>query len=177
MYRDVLRILGRRSASTTNREEGFVAAIKTHPEMHVVSENRRGGVTTESAFATSENLLSAQKAASGGVDGIFTPNESTTFGMLLAIRKAGLGRKMKFVGFDSSEKLKGALQEGDLDGLVLQDPFNMGYLAVKTLSAVIRGEKVEKRIDTGARMVTKANMGQPEMKELLEPDLKKWLKE
>ncbi len=165
------------SASTSKREQGFAEAIKSHPDMHLVSDNRYGGATTESAFATSESLLSAQRAASGGVQGVFAPNESTTFGMLLALKKSGLAKKIKFVGFDSSEKLVGALKEGELDGLILQDPFNIGYLAVKTMAAHLRGEPIEKRIDTGARLVTKENMAEPAMHDLLQPDLKKWLSE
>ena len=58
-----------------------------------------------SASKVSESLLSAQKAGDGGVKGIFCPNESTTFGMLLALQKAGLAGKVKFIGFDSSDKL------------------------------------------------------------------------
>ena len=52
----------------------------------------------------------------------------------------------------------------------------MGYLAVKTLVAHIRGEQVRRRIDTGVRLVTPDVMDQPEVKSLLEPDLSKWLK-
>src|SRR4051812_2852745 len=143
------------SASTQNREQGFLEAIKKHPDIQVVSDNQYGGATTESAFSVSENLLSAQKAKDGGVDGIFCPNESTTFGMLRALQNAGLAGKIKFVGFDSSEKLVTGLKAGQIDGLVLQSPFNIGYLAVKTMVAHLRGEKVEERIDTGARLVTK----------------------
>jgi len=165
------------SASTQNREQGFLDAIKKHSGVQVVSDNQYGGATTESSFSVSENLLSAQKAKDGGVDGIFCPNESTTFGMLRALQNAGLAGKIKFVGFDSSEKLVTGLKEGQIHGLVLQNPFNMGYLAVKTMTSHLRGEKVEARIDTGARIVTKENMGEPEVKELLQPDLKKWLGE
>jgi ribose transport system substrate-binding protein len=165
------------SASTTNREKGFLDAVKGAPGIKLVSDNQYGGATTESAFSTSENLLSAQKAAAGGVDGVFAPNESTTFGMLLALRKAGLNKKLKLVGFDASEKLTGALKDGDIDALVVQNPFNIGYLAVKTMAKQLRGEAIEKRIDTGATLVTKANVESPEVKELLAPDLKKWLKE
>ncbi len=165
------------SASTANREKGFLDAVKARPTFKVVSENQYGGATTESAFSKGESLLLAQKAETGAVNGIFTPNESTTFGMLLALRKSNLGKKMKFVGFDSSEKLVGALKEGDIDGLVVQNPFNMGYLAVKTMAAHLRGKKVEKRIDTGARLVTKENLEDPAVKEVLQPDLKKWLGE
>jgi ribose transport system substrate-binding protein len=52
----------------------------------------------------------------------------------------------------------------------------MGYLGVKTMVDHLQGRPVEKRIDTGVHVVTRENMGQPEMKELLTPDLSKWLK-
>lgn len=165
------------SASTQNREKGFLDAVKAKPDLKVVSDNQYGGATTETAFSKGESLLLAQKASTGAVNGVFTPNESTTFGMLLAIRKSGLAKKMKFVGFDSSEKLIGALKEGDIDGLVVQNPFNMGYLAVKTMTEHLRGKPVEKRIDTGARLVTKDNLEDPAVKEVIQPDLKKWLGE
>ncbi|MEP7124941.1 MAG: substrate-binding domain-containing protein [Byssovorax sp.] len=163
------------SASTANREQGFLEGIKKTPEVQVVSDNQYGGATTESAFSTSERLLGAQKAADGGVSGVFCPNESTTFGMLLALQKAGLAGKIKLVGFDSSPKLVAGLASGQIDGLVLQDPFNIGYLAVKTMVQHLRGEKVQERIDTGARLVTKESMNEPATKELLSPDLEKWL--
>lgn len=165
------------SASTQHREEGFLAGIAAHPGVTVVSKNQYGGATTESAFAASENVLLAQKAAEGGVDGVFCPNESTTFGMLLALRKASLAGKIKAVGFDSSEKLLQGLREGHLHGLVLQDPLNIGYLAVKTMSAHLKGQKVEPRIDTGARLVTADKLEDPAIKELVSPDLKRWLGE
>jgi len=53
----------------------------------------------------------------------------------------------------------------------------MGYLGVKTLVAHLKGEKVEKRVDTGATVATPENMNDPAIRELLEPDVKKWLKE
>jgi ribose transport system substrate-binding protein len=165
------------SASTANREQGFLEAIKKYPDIQLVSDNQYGGATTESALSASENLLTAQKARDGGVDGIFCPNESTTFGMLRALQNAGLAGKIKLVGFDSSEKLVAGLKEGQIHGLILQNPFNIGYLSVKTITSHLRGQKVETRIDTGARLVTRDNMSEPEVKELLQPDLKKWLGE
>jgi ribose transport system substrate-binding protein len=165
------------SASTTNRENGFLDVVRKTPGIAIVSDNQYGGATTESAFSTSENLLSATKAGDGGVDAIFCPNESTTFGMLLALEKTGIAGKIKFVGFDSSAKLVAGLKQGHIHGLVLQNPFKMGYLAIRTLSRHLKGEKVEPRIDTGATLVTRENLDQPEIQELVLPDLKKWLKE
>jgi ribose transport system substrate-binding protein len=163
------------SASTHARETGFLEAVRKHAQIEVVSDNQYGGPTTESAFAASENVLLAQNAADGLVDAIFCPNESTTFGMLLALRKSGLAGKIRFVGFDASDKLVQALRAGHIHGLVLQDPFRMGYLAVRTMSVHLRGERVEPRIDTGSRFVTSSNMDEPQIRQLLQPDLAKWL--
>jgi ribose transport system substrate-binding protein len=168
------------SASTMNREQGFLDALKEEcPEIEVVSANQYGGATTESAYQASENLLAPLRAAEGGltIDGIFCPNESTAFAMLRALEDGGLAGKVKYVGFDSSDRLVQGLRNGQIQGLVLQDPINMGYLGVKTLVAHLQGQKVEKRIDTGSAVATPENMDEPKMKNLLEPDFKKWLNE
>jgi ribose transport system substrate-binding protein len=163
------------SASTTNREAGFLETLEKFPGIKVVSDNRYGGATTESAHAASENLLLAQNAAKGGINGIFTPNESTTFGMLLALQKADLAGKIHFIGFDSSDKLVQAVSAGQIDALVLQDPMKMGYLAVKTMAAALQKQKVDQRIDTGASLLDKENQNNPDMLALVKPDLNQWL--
>jgi ribose transport system substrate-binding protein len=164
------------SASTTDREQGFMEAIAAFPGITVVSSNQYAGALAEGGYRTGENLLASTRAAQGNVQGNFTPNESTTFGMLRALQSAGLAGKIRFVGFDSSDKLVQGLTDGHIDGLVLQNPFAMGYVGVKTLVAHLRGEKVEKFIDTGAAVVTLENMGQPDIKERLQPDLDRYLK-
>lgn len=168
------------SASTMNREQGFLDTLKEkYPEIEVVSSNQYAGATTESAFQASENLLAPLRTPDGGmaIDGIFCPNESSAFGMLRALKDTGLAGKVKYVGFDSSDQLVKGLTEGHIHGLVLQDPINMGYLGVKTIIAHLRGEMVEKRIDTGSEVATPENMDDPKMKNLLEPDFAKWLNE
>jgi len=168
------------SASTMNREQGFLDVLKEkYPEIEVVSSNQYGGATTESAYQASENLLAPLRTADGGltINGIFCPNESTAFAMLRALQDSGLAGKVNYVGFDSSERLVQGLANGEIQGLVLQDPINMGYLGVKTLVAHLQGQKVDKRIDTGSAVATPENMDEPKMKNLLEPDFKKWLNE
>jgi ribose transport system substrate-binding protein len=168
------------SASTMNREQGFLDALKEkYPDIEVVSSSQYGGATTESAYIASESLLSPLRTSEGGltIDGIFCPNESTTFAMLRALEDGGFAGKVRFVGFDSSERLVKGLRDREIHGLVLQDPINMGYLGVKTMVAHLQGQKLEKRIDTGSDVATPDNMGDPRMKNLLEPDFKKWLNE
>ena len=166
------------SASTMNREKGFLDAIAGFENIQVLSANQYGGATTESAYRASENLLAPHKTGEGdlNIEGIFCPNESTTFGMLRALQDAKLAGGVRFIGFDSSKKLVEGLKQGQLDGLVLQNPMRMGYLGVKTMVAHLQGKKVELRIDTGVHLVTRATMDQPEFRDLLTPDLEKWLK-
>jgi ribose transport system substrate-binding protein len=167
------------SESTQQREQGFLDAVAKFPEIKVVSSNQYGGATTETAFKASENLLTAHKGADGALtaQAIFCPNESTAFGMLRALEDGGYAGKVKFIGFDSSAKLVDAMAKGQMEATVVQDPIKMGYLAVKAMVDHLQGKPVEKRVDTGATLITRENMNEPRMKELLAPDYKKWLKE
>jgi len=168
------------SASTEARVQGFLDTLKREfANAEVVSANQRSGSTAEIGYQNAENLLAPFKRPGGtiGIDGIFCPNEFTTFAMLRALQDGGLAGKVKFVGFDSSDMLVTAMKKGELHGLVLQDPIRMGYLGVKTMVAHLKGEKIEPRIDTGSEVATPENMNEPAMNGLLNPDYKKWLKE
>lgn len=164
-------------ASTGLREQGFLDAIKKYPGIKLVSSNQRGSGTAEETYRASENLLTALKAASGkvNVDGIFCSCEGTTFSMLRALQDFGLAGKVRFVGFDASQKLIQALRKRQIDALIIQDPMSMAYLGVKTLVEHIQGKKVPVRIDTEVTIVTPENMTSPKIHELLEPNLSKWL--
>ena len=161
--------------STAKREQGFLDAMKKHAGIEVVSSNQYVGADVEGAYKRAESILSGYKKPDGslGIDGIFTPNESSTFATLRVLQDNGWAGKVKFVGFDSSDNMVNGLRDGALDGLVVQDPVKMGYLGVKTIVAHIKGQPIEKRIDTGVHVVTPANMNEPEMNKLLHPDLSK----
>src|ERR1035437_148830 len=138
------------------------------------SSDQHAGATRDTAYRTSQNLLNRFGRE---VTGIFAPNESSATGMLLAMKDAGLaGGRVKLVGFDSGAQTVAALKSGDLQGLVVQNPFRMGYLGGKTLVASLRGQKVELVIDTGCALVTRENMAEPAMVDLLYPPLEKYLK-
>ncbi len=160
------------SASTTKRENGFLDTITSEfPDISLLVQDQYTGATTETAYQLAENLLGRFPE----VDGIFCPNESSTFGTLRALQESGLAGRVKFVGFDSSPKLIQALQDGHIHGLVLQDPMKMGYLGVKQMTLHLEGQKIENRIDTGVYLATRENMEDPEIKSLLEPDFSAYL--
>lgn len=159
------------SASTAQREQGFADEIVKAKGITFIDPKRYAGATRATAQEAAENLL----ASNTDLQGVYCPNESSTFGMLLALRSRTLAGKVNFVGFDSSEGLVQAMSAGEIDGLVVQNPMRMGYLGVKTALDHLHGTKAEKSIDTGCALVTKDNMSTPEMKELLAPDFKKYL--
>jgi len=162
------------SASTTEREQGFIETIKQKfPDIELVSTDQYAGATRDTAKRASENLLNKFADV---VQGIFTPNESSTAGMLLALEDIGKAGKISFVGFDTSQTFIDAINANKLHGIVVQNPFNMGYLGVRTMVDSLLGKTVEKRIDTGVMLVTKENMQTPEVNALLHPPLDQYLK-
>jgi ribose transport system substrate-binding protein len=162
------------SASTTDREEGFLGEIKQKfPGIELVSTDQYAGATRDTAKRASENLLNR---FGDEVQGIFTPNESATAGMLLALQDIGKAGKVTFVGFDASQVFIDAINANQLHGIVVQNPFNMGYLGVRRIVDHLQGKPVEKRIDTGVTLVTRDNLGAPEIQTLLHPPLDQYLK-
>jgi len=163
------------SASTEAREAGFLDALKSgFPDIKLISSDQHAGATRETAYQISQNLLNRFGRE---VNGIFCPCEPPTIAMTKALRDLGLaGGKVKMVGFDAGSASVQDLKKGDVQGLVVQNPLLMGYLGVMTAVKHLRGEPVEKRIDTGVVLVTPENMDRPDIKDLLFPPLDKYLK-
>lgn len=163
------------SASTEAREKGFLDALQKHPGLKLISSDQYAGVTRETAYQASQNLLNRFERE---VNGVFCPNETVTIAMTKALRDIGRAAgEVKIVGFDSGTQSVLDLTNGDVQGLVVQDPVKMGYLGVITLVRHLEGKPVERRIDTGVSLVTKDNMAQPEMAALLAPPIADYLKE
>jgi ribose transport system substrate-binding protein len=154
------------SAATEERERGFLDALTRFPNIHVISSDQFAGPTRDTAKTASENLLNR---FADRVDGIFTPNESSTAGMLLALQDIGKAGKITFVGFDYSSTFIAPLERGELKGFVVQNPVNMGYLSVKTLVNHLRGRPVPATLDTGVSLVTLDNLKDPAVQAVINP--------
>ena len=160
------------SASTEQREEGFLEEIKKSPGIEVVSSEQFAGATASQAQDVATNLLTRLASGDGlSIDGLFCSNQTNSYGMLQALRGKNLGGKVKFVGFDCDATFIDALKKGEMHGSVLQDPVNMGYLGVKTAVAKLKGEKVEAIIDTGATLITPDNLTETKIAELIKTQL------
>ncbi len=163
------------SASTEAREKGFLDTLKAKfPAIKLISADQYAGPTRETSYQAAQNLLNR---FGRDVDGVFCPNENSAVGMVKALRDIGrAGGKVKMIGFDAGTQLVADLKSGDVQALVVQNPVLMGYKGVMTMVEHLQGKPVQKRIDTGVVLVTKANMEQSEVKDLLNPPLEKYLK-
>ena len=159
------------SQSTSKREEGFQAAVaETYKTFEIVNEQYCMSDRAR-ALAVSEDMLTAHPELTG----LFCSSEAATVGAAQALRARRLAGKVRLVGFDASPSLQEGLREGVIDALVVQDPFFMGYRGVETILEKLRGETPEKRIDSPARAVSKADLDTPEVQRLLNPDLESYL--
>jgi ribose transport system substrate-binding protein len=149
--------------STTNREEGFLEGIAKHAGIEVVSSDQYGGEAKQACKEAAERMM----VRHADVAGCFAPCEPVTIGLMEAIAGVGKADAIRLVGFDSSSVLKRGLRDGAIDALMLQDPYRMGELAVKTLVDRLEGRAVPKRVDTGCVVATKANMAEPAVARLL----------
>ena len=162
------------SASTEKREAGFLDALKAFPDLKLISSDQYAGPTRETAYQASQNLLNRFGKE---VSGIYCVNENSTIGMTKALREIGRGGgAVKMVGFDAGTQSIKDMKNGDVQGLVVQDPVRMGYEGVLTLMKQLGGEEVPRRIDTGVVMVTSENMAEPAVNALLNPPFEKYLK-
>lgn len=160
------------SVSTTERENGFKETIaKNFPKISVV-DFQYGLSDRSKSLAVAEDMLTAHP----NLNAFFCSNESGSIGAVQAAKSKNIAGKLKIVGFDTSQTLIEDMQAGNIDSLVVQNPFRMGYLAVSALIQNLQGKVPEKRIDTGATVVTKDNLTQPAVQELLNPPIDKYLK-
>ncbi|WP_112608734.1 ABC transporter substrate-binding protein (plasmid) [Rhizobium sp. WW22] len=154
--------------SLDQRRQGFLEEVKSkYPGLKVVADKYADGQAT-----TGLNIMTDLITANPKLVGVFASNLIMAQGVGQAIAENKLGDKIKVIGFDSDDKTVGFLKSGVLAGLVVQDPYRMGYDGIKTALAASKKEKVAANVDTGANLVTKANMSDPKIDALLNPKVK-----
>jgi ribose transport system substrate-binding protein len=122
-------------------------------------------------MSVAENILTAHP----DLTAFFASTEPSTTGTILALKSRGLAGKVKLVGFDSNDSMLDALHDGTLQAMVIQDPFKIGYEAVRTIAVKLEGKEPPKRTDLAGVLVTPENVKSPEIISLIKPDLEKYL--
>ena len=154
------------NADTDNgnqREKGFREYINT------VSNARIAAVATaesnqESATAAAESLLKQNPR----INVIVGFNEWMTLGVGNAVKNLGLSENVRSVGFDSNLTSVSMLETGEMDALIVQNPFAMGYLGVEKAAALISGDSLHGGdIYTDVTTVTKDNLFDDDIQKIL----------
>src|SRR6478672_9049689 len=128
------------SESTEQREKGFEDTVRAEcPDAVWVSTDKYAGSTRDSAMREAGPLVLQFKDQ---MDAVFAPNESSASGMIDVLRSQQLNKKVLLMAFDASKPLLQAIQEGDVVGSILQDPYKMGYLSTWCCVRYILGEDV-----------------------------------
>jgi ribose transport system substrate-binding protein len=122
--------------------------------------------------ATVLGIMNDLIANTGDLRGVFVSDPITAQAVSQAVVEKKTNDKINIVGVGSDEKLVKFLRDDVIAGLVVEDPFRMGYDGVKTALAASKGEQVSANIDTGATLVTKANMSSARSQELLKPKVR-----
>ncbi len=150
------------AATSELREQGFKEGIAEYPDIRLVAVNY-----SQSDPATAMNVTADMMTAHPNLGGIFSANEPGAIGAAQALRAAGKTGDVKLVAFDASGEQLAALEDGAIQALIVQNPFKMGYEAVKTVVDAIRGKDVPERVDTGVTVITPDNINEPEVQALL----------
>lgn len=152
------------SASTDERAEGFIKYLRDNAPKITLVEDVYGGGSTGKARHSAVQLLEKHP----DIDGVFAVNESSSDGMLRALRDQKLAGKIRFVGFDSTDFLIQGLEKQEINGLVIQNPQQMGYLGIKTVLAAVRNTPLKGRtVYTDTTLLTRENVHSAEIKKLI----------
>lgn len=151
------------SASTEQREAGFLDTIKEFPDIEVVAKPHAMGNATRA-----NEVVTTILSKHGDLAGVFTANEPGAIGALNATKRAGKVDQVTIVGFDASPELIAGIREGVLDSTIVQDPYQMGYQGVDTLHRHIQGEEVPDKVTTPVKLVTQDNLDTEEIQKHLE---------
>lgn len=148
-----------------DRDSGFEQGLKeAAPELTLMTP-RYVNNDIFTAVNTAQDLV----LSNPDLVGIFADNNTTGSGVAKVLSETGKQDAIVAIAFDSDPQEVEALRSGALKALVVQDPYGMGYKGVDSVVKALAGEKLPAYVDTGANIVTKANMEQETFKNLLDP--------
>ncbi|MGR6432549.1 substrate-binding domain-containing protein [Rhizobium sp. PAMB 3174] len=151
------------SRTGIDRRDGFVNQMKEkHPNVEIVDIQYGAGDQLQSTEITKSII-----AANPDIKGIFGANEGSALGVVNGVKETGNVGKIVVIGYDSGKGQKQAIMDGVMAGAITQNPVGIGYETVKAAVAAVKGEPVEKHIDTGFYWYDKSNMEDPKIAAVL----------
>lgn len=149
------------SRTGIDRRDGFVNQIKEkYPKINIVTIQYGGGDQLKSTEITNSILQ-----ANPNLKGIFGTNEGSAIGVLNGAKESK--RQIVVIGYDSGKQQKEAIRSGEMAGAITQNPIGIGYKTVEAAVKALKGEKLDKIIDTGFYWYDKSNIDAPEVAAVL----------
>ena len=151
------------SENGQQREKGFRDYVEGNERVTIVSAVNVNSTTEEAKEATIKMLKEYPE-----INIVVTFNEWTSLGVGYAVQELDVSDETRVVAFDSNVVSVGMLETGEVDALVVQNPYAMGYLGVEYAWMLVNGEKIkESEIDTTTTLITRENMYEPENQKVL----------
>lgn len=152
------------AATSIQRQQGFEQELKKYPNIHLVAvQYDQSDINT--ALSETENILTAHP----NLKGVFAANEPGVIGVVHALQERNMVGKVKVVGFDNAPDEVSALAAGQVQALIVQDPYKIGYDGVEEVVDLLEHKTVPASLDTGSIVATKENMNTPQIHALLVP--------
>ncbi len=149
------------SRTGIDRRDGFLNQMKNkYPKIKVVSVQYGQGDQLKST-----EIAKTVLQANPNLKGYFGANEGSIIGVLNAAKE--MKRKVVIIGYDSGKQQKAAIADGSQAGAITQNPVGIGYKTVEAAVKALKGEKLEKVIDTGFMWYDKNNMNDPKITAVL----------
>ncbi|KEQ11495.1 LacI family transcriptional regulator [Endozoicomonas montiporae] len=153
------------TSSAINRIDGFVEQIKQqYPDIEVLSPLYSDGDPQRAMNQTMDVVR-----ANPDLSAVYGTNEGSSMGVATAIQSQGLAGKIKVVGFDASDAIVNFVETGVMQGVIVQDAFQIGYMGMKVLHDALNGNEVEKVIDVPAVLVTDENINDEAIQKIIKP--------
>jgi ribose transport system substrate-binding protein len=153
------------SSTAIDREAGVRGYLGTRMR---ILDTLYSNSEASQAYSLSARLI----RTTPGLDAVVALNLPSTLGAAQALKESGKQGRIVLVSFDSSQDVLEYIEEGVILDTVVQKPFNMGYLGIRTARDLIDGKKIKQQIDTGSVVINKNNMYEPENQKLLFPVVK-----
>lgn len=151
------------SRTGIDRRDGFENRIKEkYPKIKIVDTQYGGGDQLKST-----DLAKTIIQAHPNLKGFFGANEGSIIGVLNGVKEMKKEGKIVVIGYDAGKQQLDAIRSGVEAGAITQDPIGIGYKAVEAAVKAIKGEKVDKNIDTGFHWYDKTNIDSDQIKPLL----------
>ena len=151
------------SANGQQREQGLREELAADGRARIIDAINVLSTTEDSKAGTIEMLKEHPE-----INVIATFNEWTSLGVSYAIRELKLAEETFVIAFDSNVVCVGMLETGEVDALIVQNPYAMGYLGVECAYNLINDLPLESvQVDTATTVITRENMFEEEGQKVL----------